>query len=60
MPGGWYCAGHALEARKLCFLDAAEMVEPGSVNGVHLDEAGHAIVGKAVAREVLKIFREKT
>jgi len=48
------------EARRLCFLDAAEMVEPSSVDGVHLDEAGHAVLGKAVAREVLKIFGEKT
>jgi len=59
MPGGWYCAGHALDARKPCCLDAAERVEPGSVNGVHPDEAGHVIPGQAVAREVLKIFRKK-
>jgi hypothetical protein len=59
MPGGWYCAGHALEAPKPCFPDAAERVEPGSVNGVHPDEACHAIPGQAVAREVLRIFRKK-
>ncbi|HYQ72050.1 MAG TPA: SGNH/GDSL hydrolase family protein [Gammaproteobacteria bacterium] len=48
------------EARKLFFLDAADIVEPSPVDGVHLEEAGHAALGKAVAGEVLKIFRSQT
>jgi len=45
------------DARKLHFLDAAEIVEPSSVDGVHLDETGHALLGRAVAGMVLRIFQ---
>lgn len=48
------------EARKLFFLDAAAVVEPSRVDGVHLDESGLSALGKAVAGEVLTIFGKFT
>jgi len=48
------------DTRKLFFLDAAEIVEPSSVDGAHLDESGHAVLGKAIAGEVLKIFQSQS
>jgi len=48
------------ETRKLFFLDAADIVEPSPVDGVHLDETGHAVLGKAIAGEVLKIFQPQS
>ncbi len=46
--------------RNLFFLDAAEIVEPSTVDGVHLDEKAHALLGKAVAIEVISIFKAET
>lgn len=46
--------------RNLFFLDAAEIIKPSAVDGVHLDEDEHAVLGKAIAEEVLGIFNEET
>jgi hypothetical protein len=37
----------------LFFLDAADHIEPSLVDGVHPDEKGHFLLGKAVASKVL-------
>lgn len=47
------------ERRNLFLLDAAEIIEPSTVDGVHLDEDNHAVLGKAIAEEVLGIFKEQ-
>lgn len=38
------------------FLDAADVVVPSPVDGVHLDAAGHRKLGRAVARQVKGIL----
>lgn len=44
------------EAKGLGFLDAAALAGGGSADGVHLDEAGHGILGRAVARVVREML----
>ena len=48
--------GQIADAHNLYFLDSAEHVEPSAVDGVHLDEHGHAVLGKAITGEVMRIF----
>lgn len=48
------------KSRKLFFLDAAKIVEPSPVDGVHLDEEGQLLLGKAIGAKVLNIFRGET
>lgn len=43
--------------RGCAFLDAAEIVSPSVHDGVHLDAAGHGILGQAVAELVEKSMR---
>ena len=38
------------------FLDAADVVTPSPVDGVHFDAAGHVLLGRAVADRVREIF----
>lgn len=38
------------------FLDAGELVAVDPADGVHLDAAGHAILGRAVARDVRRLL----
>lgn len=42
--------------RNFFCLDAAKIVEPSPVDGVHLDDKAHALLGKAIATEVIRIF----
>jgi len=35
-----------------CFLNAADYIETSSVDGVHLDEEGHSMLGMALAKRV--------
>ncbi|HHO68411.1 MAG TPA: hypothetical protein ENK12_05195 [Gammaproteobacteria bacterium] len=41
------------ERRRCAFLDAARVVEPSPLDGVHLDEAGHAALAAALAELIL-------
>ena len=38
------------------YLNAAEFAEPGSADGIHLDEAGHAALAKAMEKKVREIL----
>ncbi len=54
------CAGTAPrrsadDARSLGFLDAGAHVTVSPIDGVHLDEAGHAVLGLVVAEEVAQL-----
>lgn len=44
--------------RRCHFFDAAEVVEPSPVDGVHLDAEGHARLGEAIAVQVRQLSRE--
>jgi len=46
--------------RNFYFLDASEIVEPSTIDGVHLDEKAHALLGKAVATQVIRIVKAET
>ena len=37
------------------FLDAAQFVKPGAVDGVHLDEQGHARLAQVIARALIEV-----
>lgn len=39
------------------FLDAGAIAEPGKLDAVHFDEAGHRLFGEAVAKKVRSIFK---
>ncbi len=43
------------EAFGVGFLDAGAHVAVSPIDGVHLDEAGHAVLGRAVAEEVARL-----
>ncbi len=47
------------DTRNFFFLDASEIVEPSTIDGVHLDEEAHALLGKVVATQVISIFNAK-
>lgn len=38
------------------FMDASAIVEPSTVDGVHLSRDGHALIGNAVAEKIREIF----
>ena len=38
------------------FFDASLIIEPSSIDGIHLDEDQHQTLGKAVANKVLSII----
>ncbi len=54
------CFREMANSRNLPYLDASKVVEASPVDGVHLDEDGHSVLGKAVAEEVLRIFNTET
>ncbi len=43
------------EAFGVGFLDAGAHVAVSPIDGVHLDEAGHAVLGRVVAEEVARL-----
>ena len=46
----------AARARDCPFLDAGAVVRCSDLDGIHLEEAAHRVLGAAVAREVRRIF----
>lgn len=44
------------EGRAAAFLDAGSVTEASPIDGVHLDPAGHAAIGRAVAGSIRAVF----
>ncbi len=55
------CVGLAAELEQVAnensahFFNAGEVTEPSVVDGIHLDEDQHAVLGKALAHEIARI-----
>ena len=58
------CVGLSIELKKITeeqstmFFDTASVTEASTVDGIHLDEDQHCLLGEAIARDILerKIF----
>ncbi len=46
------------ELQNVDYLDAADLLEVSEVDCVHMDEKGHEILGKAVARKIEEMIKE--
>lgn len=59
---GQRCSGLAKELKRVCddlnchFMDAAEVTDASSVDGIHLDAPQHLILGEAIAEEITSLF----
>ncbi len=50
--------GEVARGRGVAFLDAAGLITSDPVDGIHLDAGSHAILGRAVAEEVTRMFAQ--